>query len=71
MSFNYRETLTRLRFRVFPEWKLDAEFLPSHFYRARALDAKLSSHPIEVDCPDANMINQASAANQHSDDGYG
>ncbi|OJT04088.1 Aminopeptidase 2, mitochondrial [Trametes pubescens] len=44
---------------VFPEWKLDAEFLPSHFYRARALDAKLSSHPIEVDCPDANMINQA------------
>ena len=22
------------------------------------LDAKLSSHPIEVECPDANMANQ-------------
>ncbi|KAI9056855.1 leucyl aminopeptidase [Trametes sanguinea] len=44
--------------RVFPEWKLDSEFLGSHFYPARALDAKLSSHPIEVECPDANMINQ-------------
>ncbi|KAI0781326.1 leucyl aminopeptidase [Trametes elegans] len=44
--------------RVFPEWKLDAQFLGAHFYRARALDAKLSSHPIEVECPDANMINQ-------------
>ncbi|KAI1788458.1 peptidase family M1-domain-containing protein [Ganoderma leucocontextum] len=43
---------------VFPEWKLDSEFLNSHFYPARALDAKLSSHPIEVECPDANMINQ-------------
>ncbi|KAI0806986.1 peptidase family M1-domain-containing protein [Fomes fomentarius] len=44
--------------KVFPEWKLDSEFLTTHFFQARALDAKLSSHPIEVDCPDANMINQ-------------
>ncbi|KAI8998978.1 leucyl aminopeptidase [Trametes punicea] len=44
--------------RVFPEWKLDSEFLRANFNRARALDAKLSSHPIEVECPDANMINQ-------------
>ncbi|KAI0747687.1 peptidase family M1-domain-containing protein [Daedaleopsis nitida] len=43
---------------VFPEWKLDSEFVSSHFYPARSLDAKLSSHPIEVECPDANMINQ-------------
>ncbi len=43
---------------MFPEWKLDSEFLTTHFFQARALDAKLSSHPIEVDCPDANMINQ-------------
>ncbi|CDO74865.1 hypothetical protein BN946_scf185004.g15 [Trametes cinnabarina] len=43
---------------VFPEWKLDSEFLGSNFFPARALDAKLSSHPIEVECPDANMINQ-------------
>ena len=46
--------------RVFPEWKLDADFLIQHFFRARALDAKLSSHPVEVECPDANMINQVS-----------
>ena len=26
--------------------------------RALDLDAKLSSHPIEVECPDANQINQ-------------
>ncbi|KAI0695406.1 peptidase family M1-domain-containing protein [Cerioporus squamosus] len=44
--------------KVFPEWKLDADFVIQHFYRARALDAKLSSHPVEVECPDANMINQ-------------
>ncbi|KAI0668551.1 leucyl aminopeptidase [Trametes maxima] len=44
--------------KVYPEWKLDAEFLGSHFFRARALDAKLSSHPVEVECPDANMVNQ-------------
>lgn len=28
------------------------------FSSALSLDAKLSSHPIEVECPDANMINQ-------------
>ncbi|KAI0713398.1 peptidase family M1-domain-containing protein [Earliella scabrosa] len=44
--------------KVFPEWKLDSNFLMTHFFQARALDAKLSSHPIEVDCPDANMVNQ-------------
>ncbi|TBU29067.1 peptidase family M1-domain-containing protein [Dichomitus squalens] len=44
--------------RVFPEWKLDSEFLTTNFFQARSLDAKLSSHPIEVECPDANMINQ-------------
>ncbi|KAI0831781.1 leucyl aminopeptidase [Trametes gibbosa] len=42
--------------KVYPEWKLDSEFLGAHFFRARALDAKLSSHPVEIDCPDANMI---------------
>ena len=43
---------------MFPEWKLDSNFLMTHFFQARALDAKLSSHPIEVECPDANMVNQ-------------
>ncbi|KAJ2995303.1 hypothetical protein NUW54_g7413 [Trametes sanguinea] len=44
--------------RLFPEWRLDAHFLGSNFYPARWLDAKLSSHPIEVECPDANKIIQ-------------
>ncbi|KAG6885073.1 hypothetical protein C0993_006152 [Termitomyces sp. T159_Od127] len=44
--------------RVFPEWKVDSEFITDHLNRALSLDSKLSSHPIEVDCPDANHINQ-------------
>ena len=44
--------------RVFPEWKVDSEFITEHLNDALRLDAKLSSHPIEVDCPDANQINQ-------------
>lgn len=44
--------------RVFPEWKVHATFISSHLHEALDLDAKLSSHPIEVECPDANMINQ-------------
>lgn len=44
--------------KVFPEWKVDSEFISSHLNKALSLDAKLSSHPIEVECPDANHINQ-------------
>ncbi|KAI0633686.1 peptidase family M1-domain-containing protein [Trametes polyzona] len=45
--------------RIFPEWQLDATFLGDNLYPALTLDAKLSSHPIEVECPDANKIIQA------------
>ncbi|KAF9036751.1 hypothetical protein BJ165DRAFT_1532853 [Panaeolus papilionaceus] len=44
--------------RVFPEWRVNSEFITEHLNRALSLDAKESSHPIEVDCPDANDINQ-------------
>ncbi|KAJ4474793.1 peptidase family M1-domain-containing protein [Lentinula lateritia] len=44
--------------RVFPEWNLDAAFIALHINDAMLLDNKLSSHPVEVDCPDANKINQ-------------
>ncbi|KIL68636.1 hypothetical protein M378DRAFT_71638 [Amanita muscaria Koide BX008] len=44
--------------RVFPDWKVDSSFITEHLNRALSLDAKPSSHPIEVDCPDANKINQ-------------
>ncbi|KAH9923974.1 ERAP1-like C-terminal domain-containing protein [Epithele typhae] len=43
---------------VFPEWQLDSEFLTTNFFDARGLDSKLSSHPVEVPCPDASLINQ-------------
>lgn len=46
--------------KVFPEWKVYSEFITQHLNDALDLDAKLSSHPIEVDCPDANQINQVS-----------
>ncbi|KAI0050503.1 leucyl aminopeptidase [Auriscalpium vulgare] len=44
--------------KIFPEWKADTEFINEHLNDALRLDAKPSSHPIEVDCPDANQINQ-------------
>ncbi|KAH7889759.1 peptidase family M1-domain-containing protein [Phlebopus sp. FC_14] len=44
--------------RIYPEWKVDFEFISEHLNDALDLDAKLSSHPIEVECPDANQINQ-------------
>lgn len=44
--------------RVYPEWKVDSSFISEFLNDALDLDAKLSSHPIEVHCPDANQINQ-------------
>jgi aminopeptidase 2 len=46
--------------RIYPDWKVDANFITEHLNAALRLDAKLSSHPIEVDCPDASAINQVS-----------
>ncbi|KAI0743398.1 peptidase family M1-domain-containing protein [Daedaleopsis nitida] len=43
---------------IWPEWNSDSEFLSTSFMRARSLDCKLSSHPVEVECPDANKILQ-------------
>ncbi|KAJ7123779.1 leucyl aminopeptidase [Mycena crocata] len=44
--------------KVFPEWEVNSAFVSNHANRALVLDAKRSSHPIEVECPDANFINQ-------------
>ncbi|KIY51112.1 hypothetical protein FISHEDRAFT_71404 [Fistulina hepatica ATCC 64428] len=44
--------------KIFPEWKVYTEFITMHLARALELDAKLSSHPIEVECPDANRVAQ-------------
>ncbi|KAJ7457967.1 leucyl aminopeptidase [Mycena galericulata] len=43
---------------VFPEWDGNAYFVARHWNNALTLDAKRSSHPIEVECPDPNFINQ-------------
>ncbi|KAI0933682.1 hypothetical protein AcV5_005768 [Taiwanofungus camphoratus] len=50
--------LRPLHSRIFPEWKLHSGFISDALSRALLLDSKLSSHPIEVECPDANMVNQ-------------
>ena len=47
--------------RIHPEWRAGSEFVVAHLNRALDLDSKLSSHPIEVECPDANRINEVSA----------
>ncbi|KAJ7242385.1 leucyl aminopeptidase [Mycena haematopus] len=46
------------RFGVFPEWEVTSSFVIAHANRAMILDAKRSSHPIEVECPNPNFINQ-------------
>lgn len=43
--------------RAFPSWKADSQFITRYFSSAQTLDAKLSSHPVEVDCPDPKYIN--------------
>lgn len=45
-------------YRIFPDWHVTSGFIADHLNQALALDAKLSSHPIEVECPDANHVNQ-------------
>ncbi|KAJ7276711.1 hypothetical protein C8J57DRAFT_1061552, partial [Mycena rebaudengoi] len=42
---------------IFPEWDVNSSF-SNHVRYALTADAQRSSHPIEVDCPDANFINQ-------------
>uniref|UniRef100_D8QDN2 Aminopeptidase n=1 Tax=Schizophyllum commune (strain H4-8 / FGSC 9210) TaxID=578458 RepID=D8QDN2_SCHCM len=43
--------------KVFPEWHLPSEFINVHWADALAMDAKPSSHPIEVDIPSSNLSN--------------
>ena len=44
--------------KLFPEWRVNSTFITNHLNAALALDAQPSSHPIEVDCPNASDINQ-------------
>ncbi|KAI9431113.1 hypothetical protein H4582DRAFT_2085539 [Lactarius indigo] len=44
--------------KIYPEWKVDVGFINNHLNVALRLDAKLSSHPIEVAVPDAGQIGQ-------------
>ncbi|KAF9255758.1 leucyl aminopeptidase [Marasmius fiardii PR-910] len=44
--------------RLYPELKHTTGFINRHLVPAMTLDAKLSSHPIEVPCPDAELTHQ-------------
>lgn len=55
--------------RLYPEWNVRQSFITDHLFRALELDAKRSSHPIEVDCPDANKINEIFDAISYSKGG--
>ena len=44
--------------RLFPEWRLNTEFIVKHLSAAMSIDSKLSSHAVEVDIPDANRISE-------------
>ncbi|KAL1406700.1 Aminopeptidase 2 mitochondrial [Vanrija albida] len=44
--------------RIWPEWKMTSQFINDHWARALSLDARRSSHPIEVDCSDPNQIGE-------------
>lgn len=44
--------------KLYPEWKANTEFINVHLARALSLDAKRSSHPIEVPIEAAETINQ-------------
>ncbi|KAF9050721.1 leucyl aminopeptidase [Hymenopellis radicata] len=56
---------------VFPEFKPKADFISDHLNAALALDAKPSSHPIEVQCPNADSINQIFDSLSYSKAGSG
>ncbi|KAL6304086.1 ERAP1-like C-terminal domain-containing protein [Sparassis latifolia] len=48
----------RFSYGIFPEWSPQTKFLSGRYASALDLDAKLSSHPVEVECTDANKIVQ-------------
>ncbi|KAL9931881.1 hypothetical protein V8E36_009196 [Tilletia maclaganii] len=55
--------------RIYPEWKSSSEFINNHLTRALELDAKRSSHPIEVPLQGENVedaINQVFDAISYS-----
>ncbi|KAJ6480455.1 leucyl aminopeptidase [Mycena vitilis] len=44
--------------RLHPEWNTPAQLVNTQFKYALNVDAKLSSHPVQVDCPDANHVDE-------------
>ncbi|KAF9265645.1 hypothetical protein L218DRAFT_997586 [Marasmius fiardii PR-910] len=51
----YGTPVTQIR-RIYPELKANTEFINRHLTPAMTLDVKPSSHPVEVPCPDADLI---------------
>ncbi|KAJ7489700.1 leucyl aminopeptidase [Mycena galericulata] len=44
--------------RLYPEWNIAASVVNGSLKWALSMDAKLSSHPIQVECPDANHVTE-------------
>ncbi|KAJ7657294.1 peptidase M1, membrane alanine aminopeptidase [Mycena polygramma] len=44
--------------RLHPEWNTPAQLVNTQFKYALNVDAKLSSHPVQVECPDANHVDE-------------
>lgn len=44
--------------RMFPEWKVYSSFYNDHTSSALSLDSTPSSHPVQVDVPNADDIGQ-------------
>ncbi|KAJ7105158.1 leucyl aminopeptidase [Mycena epipterygia] len=52
-----RDIAWRPHLRLYPEWNGAAAIVNGTFKYALNVDAKLSSHPVQVECPDANHVN--------------
>ncbi|KAJ7592639.1 leucyl aminopeptidase [Mycena floridula] len=43
---------------LYPEFRPNSEFIKVHLFMAMSLDAKVSTHPIQVECPDVDRAPQ-------------
>ncbi|KAJ6532863.1 peptidase family M1-domain-containing protein [Mycena vulgaris] len=61
LDYRVRDThlLTAFTDKLYPEWNITASVVNGTFKDALNVDARLSSHPVQVECPDANNVNEA------------
>ncbi|KAJ7479467.1 leucyl aminopeptidase [Mycena latifolia] len=44
--------------RLYPEWNISSAFVNDTLKQALNLDSRLSSHPVQVECPNANHVDE-------------